>query len=54
MKVLGFIGLLLIFLAWAASSSAARCTVGAPFDEDGCQTTSVPNPQGDFQILSCG
>lgn len=49
--------ILLAILLWAAPSWAAKCrpNVNDPavvFDEDGCQTVSVSNPQGDWQILS--
>ena len=45
----------LVFLAsllWAVPSQAAPCTVASAFDEDGCQTTTPSNPQGDWQIMA--
>ena len=42
----------LLALLWAPAVVAAPCTVGTPFDEDGCQTTSIGWPQGDWQIMA--
>jgi hypothetical protein len=50
MKSLAF--LVFLLLLWATPAMAAPCTVGAPNEEDGCQTTTPSNPQGDWQIMA--
>ena len=51
MKTLAALGFV-VFMLWAWEAFAAPCTVGVPFDEDGCQTTTPSNPQGDWQIMA--
>jgi hypothetical protein len=48
--------LLGLVLAWVflggAAANAAPCDAGSTPDQDGCQTTTPPNPQGDWQIMA--
>lgn len=51
MRCLILVAFALVWL-WAVPSTAARCNVGTLPDEDGCQTTTPSNFQGDWQIMA--